>query len=173
MSIDVDVLSQLMPNILTVITQLCATAILFFLMYKLAWKPVKEIMDKRSEYEQSKLTEAENIKAESERLNEEAKSNVDEAKEKSRVIIEDAKKNAELQKEQILKEADDEVRNKLAKADETIAKDRQNMEKDLQKEMVEIAMAASEKFMSTKNLSKADRKSIDSFVKEISDERDS
>ncbi|MBR4422532.1 MAG: ATP synthase F0 subunit B, partial [Erysipelotrichaceae bacterium] len=55
----VDILSQLIPNVWTVITQLCATAVLFFLMYKLAWKPVKKILDARSEYEQARLSEAE------------------------------------------------------------------------------------------------------------------
>ena len=46
----VDILGLLVPNIWTALTQLCATAVLFFLMYKLAYKPVKNILDKRSEF---------------------------------------------------------------------------------------------------------------------------
>ena len=52
----IDILGQLVPNVWTALTQLCATALLFFLMYKLAWKPVKKILDARSEYESSRLS---------------------------------------------------------------------------------------------------------------------
>ena len=41
----VDILGLLVPNIWTAITQLCATAVLFFALYKLAYKPVKKILD--------------------------------------------------------------------------------------------------------------------------------
>ena len=43
----VDILALLVPNIWTAITQLCATAVLFFALYKLAYKPVKKILDAR------------------------------------------------------------------------------------------------------------------------------
>ena len=42
-----DVFGLLFPNVWTFISQLCATAVLFFLMYKLAYKPVKKILDER------------------------------------------------------------------------------------------------------------------------------
>ena len=51
----IDVMGQLFPDPLTVVTQLCATAILFFVLLKLVWKPAKKIMDARSEYEQKKI----------------------------------------------------------------------------------------------------------------------
>ena len=54
----IDVMGQLFPDPLTVVTQLCATAILFFVLLKLVWKPAKKIMDARSEYEQKKINDA-------------------------------------------------------------------------------------------------------------------
>ena len=74
-----DVFGLLFPNVWTVITQLCATAVLFFLMYKLAYKPVKKILETRSAYEQSKISEAEKLQEENKRLNDEAKNTITEA----------------------------------------------------------------------------------------------
>ena len=87
MNIDIDVLSQLMPNIFTVITQLCATAVLFLLMYKLAWQPVKKILDARSEYEEKRLTDAEALKNKNEQLNAEASQQIEEANVQAQQII--------------------------------------------------------------------------------------
>ena len=64
----VDILALLVPNIWTAITQLCATAVLFFALYKLAYKPVKKILDARSEYEQNRLAEADALKKENEEM---------------------------------------------------------------------------------------------------------
>ena len=61
----VDILELLVPDVWTALTQLCATALLFFLMYKLAWKPVKKILDERSKFEQQKLSEAAALKEDS------------------------------------------------------------------------------------------------------------
>ena len=54
----VDILNQLVPNVWTALTQLCASAVLFFVLYKLGYKPVRKILDTRSEYEQNKLAQA-------------------------------------------------------------------------------------------------------------------
>ena len=48
----VDILELLIPDVWTALAQLCATALLFFLMYKLAWKPVSRILNERSRFEQ-------------------------------------------------------------------------------------------------------------------------
>ena len=58
----VDILNQLVPNVWTALTQLCASAVLFFVLYKLGYKPVRKILDTRSEYEQNKLAQADALK---------------------------------------------------------------------------------------------------------------
>ena len=83
----VDILELLVPNVWTAITQLCATAVLFFLMYKLAYKPVRNILDERSRYEQSKLTEVEALKEENEKLNLEAKETIAQANKSAEAIV--------------------------------------------------------------------------------------
>ena len=100
----IDILGQLVPNVWTALTQLCATAVLFFLMYKLAWKPVKKILDARSEYESSRLSEADRLREESERLNADAKASIDEAQQQAQQILDDARIAGDQLKEQIERE---------------------------------------------------------------------
>ena len=87
----VDILALLVPDVWTALTQLCASAVLFFLMYKLAWKPVRKILDQRSEYEQSKLSEAETLKKENEELNDQAKKAITDANKEAEAIVKSAR----------------------------------------------------------------------------------
>ena len=87
MKIETDILGQLIPNPLTMLVQLCATAVLFFLMYKLAYKPIKKIIDKRSEYEQNRLSDADDLKKKYEDLHSQAEQEIIDAKSQAQEII--------------------------------------------------------------------------------------
>lgn len=47
--IDVDITGQLIPNLLTVLVQLCSTLVLFLLAKKFLWKSVKNWLDARAD----------------------------------------------------------------------------------------------------------------------------
>ena len=49
--IDVDITGQLIPNLLTVLVQLCSTLVLFLLAKKFLWKSVKNWLDARTSSE--------------------------------------------------------------------------------------------------------------------------
>ena len=83
----VDILALLVPNIWTAITQLCATAVLFFALYKLAYKPVKKILDARSEYEQNRLAEADALKKENEEMKKQMEAELAKADDKARELV--------------------------------------------------------------------------------------
>ena len=123
----IDILGQLVPNVWTALTQLCATAVLFFLMYKLAWKPVKKILDARSEYESSRLSEADRLREESERLNADAKASIDEAQQQAQQILDDARIAGDQLKEQIEQEGRKQVEKMRADAEKDIEKQRGKM----------------------------------------------
>ncbi|MDO4198998.1 MAG: F0F1 ATP synthase subunit B [Erysipelotrichaceae bacterium] len=159
----------LMPNIPTMVTQLCATAILFFLMYKLAWKPVKKIMDTRSEQEQSKLDHAEAMAKENDQLNEAAKKHVSEAHHMAYKIIEETKADSEAIKEEIVAEGKKEAQELIDKANYTIEQEREAMIENIHDEIIDVAMAATEKLILSKMDEKADKESIDHFIREVSD----
>jgi len=168
MNIDIDVLNQLMPNILTVVTQLCATALLFFLMYKLAWKPVKRILDTRSEYEQSRLTEAEELRKDNEALNAEANKQIEEANAQAQEIVSRAQAEGLRLKENLVDEGRQKSQQMVEDAQRNITLQKNKMLEDMHEEVVDIAMQAAEKMLQRKLDSQADRDSIENFIKEVS-----
>ena len=163
----IDILGQLVPNVWTALTQLCATAVLFFLMYKLAWKPVKKILDARSEYESSRLTEADRLLQENEKLNEEAKASIEEAQKEAQQILDEAREAGDQLKEQIAQEGQKQVEKMRKDAEKDIEKQRNKMLDQMQEEIVDTAVAVAEKILQSKVNAKQDRDNIDTFIKEV------
>ena len=167
MKIETDVLGQLLPNPLTMLAQLCATAILFFLMYKLAYKPVKKILDKRSEYEQSKLSDADNLKKKYEDLHAEAEKEINDAKAKAQEIINKAQDEGSRVKNNLIDEGKQKSQQIIDEAQNNIAMQKSKMLDEMHGEIVNVALTAAEKLLQSKLNSKNDKESIDEFIKEV------
>lgn len=164
-----DVLNKLFPNPLTLFTQLCATAVLVFFAYKLLWKPVRAYLDKRSEYMQSQLTEAEELKKESERLFADANKELKAAGTTAKEIVERGRNEGKREKETIVLEAQKEAELKLDTARKQIDKEKQQMRDAVRKEIVEVAFDASEKLLHQKLDDTTDKASLEQFIKEVNE----
>ena len=162
-----DVFGLLFPNIWTVLSQLCATAVLFFLMYKLAYKPVKKILDARSEYEQSRITEADAYKEETIRLNEEAKQGIIEANKSAEDIIASAREEADAIKRELVEQGKEHSKQMIENAQKEIEVQRSKMLQDLHSEIVDATISATEKMLKVKIENQEDKDNIDTFVKEV------
>ena len=163
----VDILSLLVPNVWTALTQLCASAVLFFLMYKLAWKPVKKILDTRSEYEQSKLEQAQKLQEENEKTALEAKNIISDANRTAEEIVSDASKEATQIKEEMIRETKRECELLLENNQKDMELQKSKMLKQVQEELVEATIFATEKILKNKVDAKTEKENIDSFIKEV------
>ena len=164
--IDIDILSQLIPNPITMVVQLCSTLVLFLLMKKFLWTSVQNFLGKRADKMQSDLEESEALKKASSVDREKASQELGEASNKSQQIVDAAIKEAKAQKDAILQEAQKEAQNTMQKAEDRINKQKIEMVASMQKEMVDIAMAATEKLIGSKSDAQMDKEAVDSFVKE-------
>ena len=162
-----DVFGLLFPNIWTVISQLCATAVLFFLMYKLAYKPVKRILDTRSEYEQSRISEADALKEENTRLNKEAKQSILDANKSAEEIVSSAREEAESIKKELIEQGKEHSKQMMENAQKEIEVQRSKMLQDRHAEIVDATISATEKMLKVKIENQEDKDNIDSFVKEV------
>jgi len=167
MKIETDVLGQLLPNPLTMIAQLCATAILFFLMYKLAYKPVKKIMDTRSEFEQSRLKDADELKSKYEDLHAEAQKEISNAKAQARDIINNAQDEGNRLKNNLIDEGKQKSQQIIDEAQNNIALQKSKMLDEMHGEIVDVALTAAEKLLQSKLDTKDDKDSINEFIKEV------
>ncbi|MBR5340810.1 MAG: F0F1 ATP synthase subunit B [Erysipelotrichaceae bacterium] len=163
----VDILELLVPNVWTAITQLCATAVLFFLMYKLAYKPVRNILDERSRYEQSKLTEVEALKEENEKLNLEAKETIAQANKSAEAIVRKAREEGNSVKNELIEQGRQQSAQMMENAQRDLELQRSKMLKEVHSEIVDAAITAAEKVLESKIDSQSEKQSIDSFVKEV------
>ncbi len=163
---DIDVYEQLVPNGLTMITQLCSTAILFLLMWKLLYKRVSAWFEARSEKMQQDLTDSEKARTEALKDREEAQAQLQAASGKAEEIVSAAVKEASQQRDDILADAKKEADLTRQKAREDIEADRRKMAGQMQKEMVDVAMDAAARLMGTQDLSRLDQQAVENFVKE-------
>ena len=163
--VNFDVQGSLMPNLYTMIVQLCATLIIFLCIKKWLWKPVKNILAKRADAMQASLDSAFEQNEEA-RVNLEAsRKELNDAKESSREIIDAARQEAVNLKNEIVSDAKRQAQAKLDQADEKIAK--ADAQSDLHDEMVSVAMAAVSKLLDEKATSKDDEEAIDKYIKEV------
>ena len=163
----VDILKLLVPNVWTAITQLCATAVLFFALYKLGYKPVRKILDTRSEYEQRKLAEADALKKENEELKKKMEEELARAEERASQAIERARQEGNRLKEELVNEGREKTEQMLANAKADIVFERNRMLDEVQREIVDATISATEKMLSERIDEKADKRIIDDFIKEI------
>lgn len=167
MMIDIDIAQQLFPNPATMFIQLCATGVLFYFATKYLWGPAREFLDKRSNFVQVKLDDAEKNFEEAKVAKEQANKLVAQSYHKSQEIIAKAENEAKLVKEDILVQAKNEATEKLEKAREEIELEKKQMHNEMAGEMVSVAMLAAEKLISEKVDSTQDKKAIEDFVKEM------
>lgn len=138
---------KLIPNWFAFLVQLIALIVLLIIIFVFAYKPVKSFLDKRADYIEKEVKDAE----ENNRI---AKENAL----KSEQMITDSKKTAseiiENANQRALKEADeikDETRNEISRmkaaAEEEIKEAKAQSLKDIHNEMVDVALCASEKIL--------------------------
>lgn len=165
--VNFDVQGSLMPNLYTMIVQLCATLIIFLCIKKWLWKPVKNILAKRADAMQASLDSAFEQNEEA-RVNLEAsRKELNDAKESSREIIDAARQEAVNLKNEIVSDAKRQAQAKLDQADEKISRAKADAQSDLHDEMVSVAMAAVSKLLDEKATSKDDEEAIDKYIKEV------
>ena len=166
--IDVDVYNQLVPNLLTMVVQLLSTFVLFMVAYKMLWPAAKKYLAARADKMQEDLEQSEMAKKKAFEDREKALEQLNDASGKADEIVSAALKQAKDEKQSILAQADKEAQATKKKAHEQIEAEREAMYKDMQREMVEIAMSAASKLIGDKSVDEFDKEAIDAFVKEAS-----
>lgn len=171
MDIGVDIAEQLFPNPFTFIFTLMVTGVLFFFMYKYLFDPAREMIAKRADYVQGKILDADNINKEAQDNLIHSKEEIIKAQALSKEIIDTAKKEANEIKEDYVKAANQKAEQIYQRANDSIAKKEAELLKDINKQIVDVALAASEKLIVDKQLDKQDALSIEKFIEEMNDDK--
>ena len=171
MSIEVDVTAQLIPNPFTMAFTLLVTAVIFFFAYKFLWGPARELLAKRQAYYEDKIKSADEMNAEATNNLEESKQALKKADTLAEEIKASAKAEAEAMKNDIVAKGRRQADDYIDRAKERMAKERDELMADINEQIVEVALAASEKLLESKDMSSLDKKAIERFI-EGSDDGD-
>ena len=166
--IDIDVIGQLLPNPITMLTQLCSTLVLFLVIKKFLWKSITSMLDRRAEKMQEELAASEQARQQAQQDRENARQELKEAVTRSQTMIEKATVEAKSVREEIVRKAKTEADDQIIRARGQIELERSQMQREIHREMVEVAMSAAEKLIGEKSIEAGDRQAVDQFVKEVS-----
>ena len=143
--------------------------ILFLLMKKFLFGPVKKIMDERQAEIEKNISDAEEAKTAAEDLKAEYEEKLKSAKKEAESILTTASKNALLKEEEILKGASEKASAILEKAENEIAMERRAALEGLKGEVSEIATSIAAKIIEKDIDEKDHEKLIEKFINEIGD----
>lgn len=165
--ITIDVIGQLIPNPMTMLTQLCCTLVLFLFVKKFLWTSVTNFIEKRSEEMQHDLKASAKARSEAEADREAARAEVRQARETSRKILERVKDESEVLKSSIVAQAKKEADLKLEAAEREIEAQKKQAHNEMVHEMVSVAMAAAEKLINEKADAQDDARIIEEYVRDV------
>jgi len=165
--IDVDVAGKLFPNITTIIIQLCATGVLFFVFKKYLWVPVQNYFAKRADFIETQINEAKDMNKQAKVLMEESDQQARESAKEYHEIVERAKTDALKVRDDIIIEARKEAASKIKQAEQEIAAEKDEARKEMKEEMIEIAMEIATKIMNKEMNSKENQQLVEEFINKV------
>jgi F-type H+-transporting ATPase subunit b len=155
-------------SIPTLITQVVSFVILLVLLRVFAYKPIMRMMDERSGRIKESMEQAESVKQQSAKAEEELKKQIEQASREGQERIARAVKAGEDVKQKAQQDAKKEAEQLITRARQEIRKERDEAIDDVRKEFADLTVLAAGKVIE-KSLDKAEhRELIDKVLKESS-----
>ncbi len=141
--------------------------ILFLLMKKFLFKPVRKMMLDRENEVKEMYDDAESSKASAAQIKAEYEGRLAEATQEAEEIIKNATRSATLKSEEIIAEAHKSATGIIARADKQIEAEKRNAENELKNEVSELAISIAAKVIEDELDENKHKKLIDSFIENM------
>lgn len=159
-------------NFFTMIFAWINLVILYFVLRKLLFRPIKNMIDSRQKEIDDMYENAEKNRDEAEQLRASYEKKLESATEESEEILRSAQRRALLREEEILKEAEEEARRTRERAEEQIALEKRQAMNDIKDEVSVIAIQIAEAVIARDVKADEHEKLIDSFIATVGDQND-
>ncbi len=159
--------SKLIPNWPSFVAQLGALVVLIVVVIIFAYKPVKKIVQKRQDYIESNIKEAEQSKLVWQENELKSKETVLASERTAADIVAEAKKEAERQKALTLEETQLQVLQMKRDAENDIARMEVEAQEQIRKEIVSVALDASGELLGREVSSEDNIRLVEEFVEEV------
>jgi F-type H+-transporting ATPase subunit b len=149
------------------LAQVVNFAIVVFVLWRFAIKPVLANMEKRNQEIEQGLKDAEQSTQKLVESDREIRKSMQASQEKAMAIIMQAKKDAEQEKHATVEKTKQEVKHLIDKAKEQIASQQEEMIQDAKAELAETVVETVKLIMENKMNKEVDKKYIDSMLKKV------
>jgi len=162
-----DINIQLMPDWFNLGLQLVSTLILFLVVSKFGWAPMKEFLNKRAALVNEAFEKAEVMQTEAETLKAEAQTVVSEAQAEARSIVAASQEQAKQTGAEIIAAAEVEAKQKLVKATAQIDQERKAAYANIHEDLVNLAMDSAARLIEKEIDPKNHDKLFNDFVAKV------
>ncbi len=149
----------LTPSVGTLFWTGLTFVLLLFILKKMAWGPVLQMLDEREKKIQESLEKADAAQKETEAAVAKNLEIMEQAKKEAQSLLSQSKKTAEATREELTKRAEAEATKIVDKAKKDIAQEREKAVEELRNQAAELSVAIASKLIG-KTLSKDDHKDI-------------
>jgi F-type H+-transporting ATPase subunit b len=157
----------LTPSSGTVFWTVVTFSVLLFILYKVGWRPILQMLTEREKKIRNSLAQAERIEAEAEKVIKQHAQMIKEAKREAQMIVAAGKKSAEKLKEEIILTAHQEADQMLEKANREIEQSRDQAVEEIRNLAVELSLAATAKMLGNSLSKKEHQKLIEDSIDEM------
>ncbi len=156
-------------NIWQILISLCNLLILFLLLKKFLYKPVKKAMLKRKQEIDGQYDKAQNAKDDAEKDKLLWQQKLDSAESEAEQLIKNASFNADKHTQKVLQEAKSKADTIIRQAKSEAELEKKKASADIKREIVEVSSKLTEKMLSREINADDHKELIDSFLEEIGD----
>ena len=153
------------------VAQLINFGILLVLLYIIAYKPIRRMLDERSEKVKASMEQAEQMKEVMARTEEQVKEELGAARTERQNILAQAEQVGQQLKEEAREQAKQDAEVIVAKARTEIGRERDEAIAELKREFVDLAIMAAEKVINETLDKEKHRKLIDEVLEQASEGR--
>ena len=159
-------------NVWTSIFTLLNLLLLFFVMKKFLFKPVKQMIDDRQKEIDDQYADAEKSKADAAELKSQYETRLAEANAESDEILKEAHRKAALRSEEMLREAQEQAAQTIRRADAQIALEKKRAMNEIKDDVTVMAVDIASAVLS-RDVNAAEHSDlIDSFIKNLGESND-
>lgn len=162
-----DYMQGLIPSLPVLIASLVSLFILTIVVTYFAYFPVKKYIKERKQHVAGNIEEAEKMNKQSHETLAKANNKLSNSKTEGRKIIQQYTERANAEASDIVKQAQDQSSNIIEQATARIKQDEKQMRANLNKEISEIAIAATEKLLKENMSTDSNKKLVDEFISEL------
>lgn len=158
-------------NLVNMLVQLTATLVLYFILRKFLYFPIKDLLNKRQDYIMKNVEDSEKNNLKSQVALRDYELKLKEAKKEANEIVDQAKKRADDIVNKSVSDAKEESRKIMEKADKELANKKSMAMDEMKGDMVNIAILAAKKLIGENISTKKDKEIIEKSIEEVGKEQ--